>query len=1147
MTIWTKSMYGVGNGFSNDAGLVGVPIGPGLATQDEWWFRGPGYRALSPMKRTDGTVEVLPAGGSVTFEIACHVAWTSFGVSPTVPGSDLDACPGNTGAYHSGDPAASTIDLNLLSGCALGIADVDDINKVTMDNLAIFSVNHQCVKQKMTTFQIPAKMPPCTGSKCICGWFWLANNGTGNFYMTGFDCKVTNSPADAVPIAKPQDPVFCPNGGCTAGAKRPLYAYNTPSNVPWIDNYNRAGYHASWSFGTDGAQNDIFVKANTTSSTSKSASASSTSKAAVSAASSTSATVPASASKASSSATSASGSAFVSPSAGETPLAAVPAGLVNYALGAQMGASSWIAGSDPTKAVDGVIGGAPANASAEWTTNRETVNAWLALNFGDNWIAFNQIVLYDRPSPTDNIRNCAIMLSSQEIIWLGPLNNDGSATVFNLTTRYTDSLLFGVFEVSPSTTAVGLAEIQLFNNPSAITSASPTSAVPAATSSAAAAVLSTASTSAAASATSIKPSATPSGVAAPISTLTNYAAGTLTGASSWIDGSDPYKVFDGSLSTEWISNGEKANAWLAFNFTKTVTINQLVLYDRLSPTENIRNCAVMFSNSEILPLGPLNNDGSPTFFNFTARQTAGLLFGVYEVSSTTTAAGLAEFQIYNNPNAVVSSGAAASASANIPPASVTSIASALSSAAISGGVVSSTLAASSTRSSASAVSSSVKPSPTSSAIAAPSSTLTNYAAGTLTGASSWIDGSDPYKVFDGLLSTEWITNGETVNAWLGFNFTRTISINQLVLYDRPSPTQNIRNCAVMFSSQEIMWLGPLNNDGSATFFNFTARQTDGLLFGIFEVSSTTTSVGLAEFQIYNNPAAVISGGPASSKVPSASATSVASALSSAAVSAGVASSAAASSAASSTASSVLSSASSSMAVSASSSAALASASASAAASSTSSAAAAPSATLVNFAQKAEVAGSSFVAGFEPAKAVDGLTTTEWVTNGEGVNAWLAFNFGPTPITVNQFVLYDRASASDNIRNCAVMFSSQEIMWLGPLNNDGSPTYFNFTARQTDSLLFGVFEVSSTTTAIGLADFQIYNNPAAVIASPTAAVGAAAQSSMATIASAADAEEAEAEPSEVGGRAEENRIAEFAAGFDLTAQGLFAGVRPEWIQ
>jgi len=44
------------------------------------------------MARSDGTVEQLPAGGSITLEIACHTAWTSFGVSPTVPGSALDAC-----------------------------------------------------------------------------------------------------------------------------------------------------------------------------------------------------------------------------------------------------------------------------------------------------------------------------------------------------------------------------------------------------------------------------------------------------------------------------------------------------------------------------------------------------------------------------------------------------------------------------------------------------------------------------------------------------------------------------------------------------------------------------------------------------------------------------------------------------------------------------------------------------------------------------------------------------------------------------------------------------------------------------------------------------------------------------------------------
>ncbi|GAA5871296.1 hypothetical protein JCM3774_000903 [Rhodotorula dairenensis] len=259
MSIWHPSMYGVGAGFAYEAGGSPVdPLGPGLSTQDEWWFRGPRARALPPQ---EGAVMELPAGGSLTFEIACHYAWTSYGYATSVPGSQLDACPGpNAGPYHAGDPDSKVIDYNLVSGCALAIADVDDISKVTMDNLAIFSVQHECVQQKMTSFEVPARMPKCTGSKCICGWFWLANNGTANFYMTAFDCAVTGSPADATPIAPPQDPVFCKNdpSSCTTGAKRPIYAYNNPTNVPWIGNDDRAGYHASWSFGTNGAQNDIF-------------------------------------------------------------------------------------------------------------------------------------------------------------------------------------------------------------------------------------------------------------------------------------------------------------------------------------------------------------------------------------------------------------------------------------------------------------------------------------------------------------------------------------------------------------------------------------------------------------------------------------------------------------------------------------------------------------------------------------------------------------------------------------------------------------------------------------------------------------------------------------------------------------------------
>lgn len=94
----------------------------------------------------------------------------------------------STGAYHSGDPTGP-VDQSLLSGCALAVADKDDIEQVGWDDLVVFSVNHECVKQRVTQFevsdfrvcatvrqrltsfeQIPSRMPACSGEKCICAW-----------------------------------------------------------------------------------------------------------------------------------------------------------------------------------------------------------------------------------------------------------------------------------------------------------------------------------------------------------------------------------------------------------------------------------------------------------------------------------------------------------------------------------------------------------------------------------------------------------------------------------------------------------------------------------------------------------------------------------------------------------------------------------------------------------------------------------------------------------------------------------------------------------------------------------------------------------------------------------------------------------------
>lgn len=92
------------------------------------------------------------------------------------------------------------LDYNILSGCAIAIADVENVADVTMDNLAVISVQRECVWKKDTVFkvrldlrssprgrlftlsfsQIPAAMPPCTGKHCVCAWLWQPQNGTAN-------------------------------------------------------------------------------------------------------------------------------------------------------------------------------------------------------------------------------------------------------------------------------------------------------------------------------------------------------------------------------------------------------------------------------------------------------------------------------------------------------------------------------------------------------------------------------------------------------------------------------------------------------------------------------------------------------------------------------------------------------------------------------------------------------------------------------------------------------------------------------------------------------------------------------------------------------------------------------------------------------
>ncbi|KAM0751144.1 hypothetical protein T439DRAFT_301071 [Meredithblackwellia eburnea MCA 4105] len=441
-----------------------MPIGPSWSF-DDWWFRGAATRASPP---ANGAVSVLPAGGNFTMEIACNIAFTTMGGNP----NNNVACPGNIGAYHSGDPSASTVDYNLLSGCALAIADVDDISKVTVDNLAVFSVQKECVWQRDTTFQIPARMPPCTGSKCICAWMWLANNGTGNYYQTPFDCSISGSPSDATPINMPLvDPVYCPDStsDCASGAKRPIYFYNNDySNVPWVSNYARAGYHQSWSF-ADGAQNDIFAPSSAVSSSSMSSST----------------------------------AALMASTIATTSNVSYPF-TNDIALSATAKASSVSSGQPASAAINGKLGGYlnvngddVGNDADEWSSNGEGVGAWLKLTW-TKAVTVGLVVLYDRPNLNDHCKGGTLTFSDGTVVNFGAMNNDGTATPVNISSVTTTTLLWTCTQVSAWTSNVGLSEIQVFAATSAAASSSalPSSASSSALSSSASSSVAVSSSSA---------------------------------------------------------------------------------------------------------------------------------------------------------------------------------------------------------------------------------------------------------------------------------------------------------------------------------------------------------------------------------------------------------------------------------------------------------------------------------------------------------------------------------------------------------------------------------------------------------------------------------------------------------------------------
>lgn len=129
-------------------------------------------------------------------------------------------------------------------------------------------------------------------------------------------------------------------------------------------------------------------------------------------------------------------------------------------------------------------------------------------------------------------------------------------------------------------------------------------------------------------------------------------------------------------------------------------------------------------------------------------------------------------------------------------------------------------------------------------------------------ASSWSAATSqtPDKAIDGVIggytesggdyTKEWASNGETAGAWLSLTWSSPVTINRLVLNDRPNLNDQILGGTVAFSDGSNVTISALNNDGSDTTVSIAQRTVSSLKLTVTKTSSTTLNIGLSEIRAY---------------------------------------------------------------------------------------------------------------------------------------------------------------------------------------------------------------------------------------------------------------------------------------------------------
>ncbi len=587
--------------------------------------------------------------------------------------------------------------------------------------------------------------------------------------------------------------------------------------------------------------------------------------------------------------------------------------------------------------------------------------------------------------------------------------------------------------------------------------------------------------------------------------------------------------YPGDYTREWATTGQGAGAWIKLTWSNPYIVDRVMLYDRPNGSDQILSATLSFSDGSTVAVGPLDNSGSGVEIIFSPRTVTNVKLTVNSVSSSTGNVGLAEFKVFGTPganfapvanagpdqtvveNALVYLDGSASKDPNNDPIisyqwtqtagkavalanattaypSFTTPSGLTRNEVLTFQLVVSDGTLSSAADSVNITVTAANPSPNVAPLASVTASSENTANGQL--AVKAVDGVvDGYP---GDYTREWATRSQGVGAWILLTWGNYYVVDRMVLYDRPNSNDQILGATLSFSDGSTVAVGPLDNSGKAVEITFAPRTTSSVKLTVNSVSSSTGNVGLAEFQVFGTMGAGINLPPVANAGPDQTVQENALVQLNGSTSSdpnndplyyqwqqmggmpvtllnGNAAYPSFVAPYGLTSNQILTF---SLVVSD------GSLSSSADSVNVTVQAANPS---VNIAPGASVTASSQNTGTGQlaVKAVDGVVdgypgdyTREWATSGQGVGAWILLTWGNSYI-VDHVVLYDRPNSNDQILSATLTFSDGSTVAVGPLDNGGKAITITFAPRATSSVKLTVNSVSSSTSNIGLAEFQVF--------------------------------------------------------------------------